>query len=483
MNSLKKYFVFAFLFVLTAGLSQEKRDSDKKDPVEKDAKNKRVDKSDSEKRDSVYIPNKVINRTVSDTVHPKDREKNYNRWSVNLNVGTNIGIRPFTDGYYATTPNYFTKPEFNHVDFNVRKMFNTKFGVMLDFAYDNFSADSGSPDFSNNMYRTSFQGVLNMHRTMNWEEFTETFGLQFHLGPGFSFLQAPGTSTFSHYDNIFSIIGGATLLIKVSEKVAFNLDYTIISNLTQHVALDGQSNLDPSLSRTGSVYTTTLGLTVYFGKKERHADWYWENLNVKDEYKDLLARVEDLETMMNDTDKDGVPDYLDVENNTIGGVAVDTKGRAVDLNNNGVPDELETYINNTYGDLQATVNNLISGDNNYSNIQMKNMINGQYVNVFFDFDETRITTGTISAINFLLKYLNANPNSNAEVIGYADEFGDFDYNINLSRKRAQRVIEMLVRSGIDPKRLKLVVKGEDASVPKDSKLARQLVRRVVFKVD
>ncbi len=423
------------------------------------------------------------NVSQPDTIRPKDKEKNYNRWSVNLNVGTNIGIRPFTSGYYATTPNYFVKPEFNHVDLNVRHMFNTKFGVMWDFGYDNFSADSGSPDFSNNMYRTSFQGVLNMHRVMNWEEFTETFGLQFHLGPGFSFLQGKGTTTFNHYDNIFSILGGATILIKVSEKVAFNLDYTIISNLTHHVTLDGQTKLDPSLSRTGLVYTTSLGMTFYIGKKDRHADWYWEDLDDKEEYKDLLARVEDLETMMNDTDKDGVPDYLDVENNTIGGVAVDTKGRAVDLNSNGVPDELESYINNKYGDLQATVNNLISGDNNYSNAQMRSMINGQYVNVFFDFDETRITTGTISAINFLIKYMNANPTANAEVIGYADEYGDYEYNIGLSRRRAQRVIEMIVRSGIDANRLKLVVKGEDNSVPKNSKLARQLVRRVAFKVD
>ena len=481
MNSLKKYFVFAFLFVLTAGLSQEKRDSDKKDPVEKDAKNKGVDKSDSEKRDSVYIPNKVINKTVSDTVHPKDREKNYNRWSVNLNVGTNIGIRPFTDGYHATTTNYFTKPEFNHFDLNVRRMFNTKFGVMWDFGYDNFSADSGSPDFSNNMYRTTLQGVLNMHRFMNWEEFTETFGLQLHFGPGFSFLEGPGTTTFNNYDNIFSILTGATVLIKVSDRLAFNLDYTMTTNYTHHLALDGMSSVDPTLSRTGLVHSTTLGLTLYLGKKERHADWYWENLNVKDEYANLLARVEELEIMMNDTDKDGVPDYLDAENNTIGGVAVDTKGRAVDLNNNGVPDELERYVNNKYGDLQTTINNMASGE--YSSAQMKQMINGQYVNVFFDFDETRITTGTISAINFLLKYLNANPEANAEVIGYADEMGNAEYNISLSRKRAQRVIEMLVRSGIDPNRLKLVVKGADKSVPKDSKLARQLVRRVVFKVD
>lgn len=436
-----------------------------------------------EKKDSLYIPNKVINKTISDTIHPKDREKDYNRWSVNLNVGTNIGIRPFTSGYSATTPNYFTNPEFNHFDFNVRKMFNTKFGVMINFAYDNFSAQNGSPDFSNNLYRTTFQGVLNMHRVMNWEEFTETFGLQFHLGPGFSFLQAPGTTTFNHYDNLFSINGGATLLVKISDRLSFNLDYTMISNLTHHVALDGQSNLDPSMSRTGSIYTTSAGLTFYFGKKERHADWYWENIDTKKEFNDLLARIEDLETKLNDTDRDGVADYLDVENNTVNGVAVDTKGRAVDLNNNGVPDELESYVNNKYGDLQATVNNLISGDNNYSLAQMKNMINGQYVNVFFDFDETRITTGTISAINFLIKYLNANPKANAEVIGYADEYGDYQYNINLSRKRAERVMEMIVRSGIDAKRLKLVVKGEDNSVPKNSKLARQLVRRVAFKVD
>ncbi len=481
MNLLKTYLVFVSLLFSSLGVSQEQKESETKNSEKKEAQKEFVQSGDSQKRDSVFIPNKVMNKTVSDTVHPKDREKNYNRWSVNLNVGTNIGIRPFTSGYYATTPNYFVKPEFNHFDLNVRRMFNTKFGVMWDFGYDNFSEDSGSPKFSNNMYRTSFQGVMNIHRAFNWEEFTETFGLQIHLGPGFSFLEAPGTTTFNHYDNIFSILGGATALIKISDKLAFNLDFTMISNLTHHVALDGQSSLDPSLSRTGTVYTTSFGATFYFGKKERHADWYWENLNVKDEYKDLLARVEELEIMMNDTDKDGVPDYLDAENNTIGGVAVDTKGRAIDLNNNGVPDELESYINNKYGDMQTVINNMASGE--YSSAQMKQMINGQYVNVFFDFDETRITTGTISAINFLIKYLNANPNSKAEVIGYADELGDANYNIALSRKRAQRVMEMIVRSGIDPTRLTLVVKGSDKSVPKESKLARQLVRRVAFKVD
>jgi OOP family OmpA-OmpF porin len=89
MNIFKKYVVFFLVLFFCKNIAQEKKDS-------------------------VYIPNKVINKTVSDTIHPKDREKDYNRWSVNVNFGTNIGIRPFTPGYSATTPNYITNPEFNH---------------------------------------------------------------------------------------------------------------------------------------------------------------------------------------------------------------------------------------------------------------------------------------------------------------------------------------------------------------------------------
>ena len=95
-------------------------------------------------------------------------------------------------------------------------------------------------------------------------------------------------------------------------------------------------------------------------------------------------------------------------------------------NNSEFNYEGRLHYNNNFGDLQNTVNN---SNDNYTNVQMKNMINEQYVNVFFDFDETRITPGSISAINFLIKYLNANPNASVDVIGYADELGDFNYNI------------------------------------------------------
>jgi len=431
--------------------------------------------SQSKKKEKVKIESEHLN-TSEDSLIKK--EKNYNLWSVNLNAGTNIATHPFTPGYYATTHNYITDPNFNHFDLNVRKMFNTKYGLMLDFGYDNFSNETGSPEFSNNLYRVSLQSVINMHRIMNFEEFTNTFGLQFHVGPGFLFLDGENNTNF-HYDNIMSAIVGTTLLIKISDKLVFNLDFTSITNFTHHLAFDGKSSVGPEESRTGKLYTTSLGLTYYFGKKDKHADWYYENK--KDEIADLEARVADIEAMMNDMDKDGVPNYLDLENNTIAGVVVDTKGRAVDLNNNGIPDELEKYFDSKYNVNQSA---LAIGDNNvYSNAQMKSMINGGYVNVFFDFDKDKITPGTISAINFLIKYLNANPKSNADIIGYADEMGDINYNMDLAGRRAKKVKEMIVRSGISESRLNLSVKGEDNSVPKESKLARQLVRRVAFEVD
>jgi OOP family OmpA-OmpF porin len=50
-----------------------------------------------------------------------------------------------------------------------------------------------------------------------------------------------------------------------------------------------------------------------------------------------------IENKMLDSDKDGVADYLDEEQNTPAGAMVDTKGRSIDKNNNNVPDERLSY--------------------------------------------------------------------------------------------------------------------------------------------
>ena len=59
---------------------------------------------------------------------------------------------------------------------------------------------------------------------------------------------------------------------------------------------------------SGILFNGTVGLTVYLGKNEKHADWVIDNENEFDELKEKIAAIEN---KMLDTDKDGVADYLD----------------------------------------------------------------------------------------------------------------------------------------------------------------------------
>jgi OOP family OmpA-OmpF porin len=149
----------------------------------------------------------------------------------------------------------------------------------------------------------------------------------------------------------------------------------------------------------GAIYNGTVGITVYL--KMKHADW----VTLID--KDVLAlteRVDDLETMLIDTDQDGVADYLDLEKNTVSGVMVDSKGRAIDLNNNNVPDELESYLTANYVNKsdKTTLND---------NELIRSLINGGYVATYFDFDKSTPSNVSTTGIDFVLTYLRNNPSA------------------------------------------------------------------------
>ena len=81
-----------------------------------------------------------------------------------------------------------------------------------------------------------------------------------------------------------------------------------------------------------------------------------------------------------------------------------------------------------------------------------------------------------------MTYLRTNPTATIDIIGHADEIGSSEFNQKLALNRAEAVKAILVKAKIDPTRLNVISKGEDASVDKDSDGARKLVRRVTFKV-
>jgi len=72
-----------------------------------------------------------------------------------------------------------------------------------------------------------------------------------------------------------------------------------------------------------------------------------------------------------------------------------------------------------------------------------------------------------------VEILNDNPNITIELRSHTDSRASDQYNMELSQKRAQAVVDYLISKGIDPQRL--IAKGYGESEPKvvDKKLAAQ----------
>jgi len=407
------------------------------------------------------LTSSVFAQTDEPTV-TETNSSDYNKWSIELNGGVNKYQRPATPGYYTGTPSPW------NADLGVRYMFNNKFGLKLDVGYYNFSGKDSSLDFDTHYYRADLQAVANLGRIMNFETWTNTIGLLGHTGFGYGQLKSDNAD---FTDKMFNFMAGVTGQIKLSNRVALTGDFTTILNAQQDYAFDGASS-HGGRGFGGILFQGTVGLTVYLGGNEKHADWVSLDSELKKEIDALENRLATIETGLTDSDQDGVPDMFDAEPNSMAGVQVDTKGRTIDRNNNGVADELESYFESKYGDK----------GNSTAGMDVKSLINDGYVNVYFDFNKTQPTTESASGINFLVKYLKANPSASADVVGYADEIGNADYNKNLSQQRANNVKQILVDAGISGSRLNVVGNGEDTSVNKDSKQARQIVRRVTFKI-
>ena len=404
----------------------------------------------------------AITTLSAQTETVKSTENNFNKWSIEVAGGVNKPQQPMTPGYFTSTPSAFV------ADLGVRYMFNNKFGLKADVGYNSFQAKKESIDFETNYYRANLQAVANLGRILNFETWTKSIGLLSHTGFGYAQLRNEDNDI---QDKMGNFITGVTGQIKLSNRLALTGDFTTIVNFSQGTAFDGASLTPEARGFQGILFNGTVGLTVYLGKNEKHADWVIDNEN---EIEELRQKITDIENKMLDTDKDGVADYLDEEANTPAGAMVDTKGKSVDKNNNNVADETEAYILKNYA------GNTGDGSIIYNNDLIKSLINGGYVAVYFDYNKSTPTNVSTEGTDFILTYLRNNPSASVDIIGHADELGRSEYNDKLSAARANNVKNTLVKANIDSSRLNIVGAGEDNSVDKNSDAARKLVRRVTF---
>lgn len=414
---------------------------------------------------SVLALSSAYAQTEDNTNDAKTTSSDYNRWSIEVAGGVNKVQRPISAGYFQSTPSFYNG------EFGVRYMFNNKFGLKLDAGYYNLSEDSDSMEFESHYYRADLQAVANLGRIMSFETWTNRFGLLGHAGFGYAQLK---TEDKGFTDRMFNFMAGVTGQIRLSNRIALTGDFSTILNADQDMTFDGQNAANVGRGFQGIMFQGTAGLTFYLGGAEKHADWFAMDSMLQQKVDELEGRLATIETGLTDSDQDGVPDMFDAEPNSMAGVATDSKGRTIDRNGNGVADELEKYFDTKYGANSATAGT--------TGADVKSLINDGYVNVYFDFNSSTPTTESASGINFLVKYLTANPSASADVIGYSDEIGNTDYNQSLSQKRAESVKQILVDAGISGSRLNIKANGEDNSVNKSSKGARQIVRRVTFQI-
>lgn len=102
----------------------------------------------------------------------------------------------------------------------------------------------------------------------------------------------------------------------------------------------------------------------------------------------------------------------------------------------------------------------------------------QIDNIFYDLGKWDLREESKENLNQLIGILNDNPTIIIELSAHTDMIGDESSNEVLSQKRAQSVVDYLIKKGIDPERL--VAKGYGESIPKQ--INKRLAKTTAFDV-
>jgi len=74
--------------------------------------------------------------------------------------------------------------------------------------------------------------------------------------------------------------------------------------------------------------------------------------------------------------------------------------------------------------------------------------------IYFDTGKATIKPESSAALDEIVEAINGDANLKLHVVGHTDNTGLFNYNINLSKERADSVVKALVERGVDEQRLK-----------------------------
>lgn len=104
-------------------------------------------------------------------------------------------------------------------------------------------------------------------------------------------------------------------------------------------------------------------------------------------------------------------------------------------------------------------------------------------NLFFDLEKATLRPESFPELNRIVALMNENTTMQIEIAGHTDNTGSDQYNLDLSKQRANSVASYLAGKGIDKSRMTVEFFGETKPmVPNETREGRKKNRRVEFKI-
>jgi OOP family OmpA-OmpF porin len=269
---------------------------------------------------------------------------------------------------------------------------------------------------------------------------------------------------------------GASMKFKVSDRANFDLGYTM--NFMDADNLDGTKG--KGFSRDKWSYASA-GVEISLGSKAKsNLDWVNPLAMMYDELKDptlrqeveaLKGRVSALEAadLLKDSDGDGVADKLDKCPNTEAGIKVDGSGCPLDVDGDGIPDSKDACPT-------------VKGIARLNGCPEFTAVSGTAVPIQFEFNSSVLRTSAYSVLDGLGSSLKANTSAVVQLDGHASAEGTEEYNMTLSRDRANSVKTYMVNAGISSNRIATTAYGESRPIASNATEAgRSQNRRVEIK--
>ncbi|SKB69919.1 OmpA family protein [Daejeonella lutea] len=415
----------------------------------------------------------------------------YRTWSLGINAGV-LAPQVFTGG-----TNDFNKSNLElGYGLSLRKQLGHAFGLQLDamrgeLSGENVTEKAGIPKFvpagaptsfeTDIAYAVSLSGVANV-ATVDF--LRRENNLNFYAKGGWGIagyaLRSPidlkgrygdGSSEKYVQESFFPVGVGAKF--KVSERVNFDLGYT--QNF-----LDGD-NIDQYYGRPSSQDKWSYGyagLEFSLGSTAKpNLDWVNPVALMYDELKDptlrqeveaLKGRVAALEAqdLLKDSDGDGVADKLDKCPGTEAGVKVDGSGCPLDVDADGIPDSKDACPT-------------VKGTAEYNGCPAPMTATATGNVIQFEFDSSVLRTDAFPILDRISSDLRSNSSARVQLDGHASSEGTNEYNMTLSRDRANSVKTYLVNSGVAASRISTSAFGESRPVASNATESGRIANRRV----